>query len=735
MSHPTSESPTPGAGRAGAKPAAEAGPRVHPTVRLDFLVRATTYPFFAAAYGVLLWPRDTPIWVWAILAAHWTVWPIAARMVASRSADSKRAELRNLIVDSFVSGTYVAFSGFSLWPNVAAFVGPLAGNLSVGGPRFAARGLLAYALGTTVATLAVRPTVDVRGASLLPEVLGVGVLVLYIAVFAVLSHGQAQRNVRNVRRIREQSAQIADKSELLAERARQVEIARDAAEAANAAKSSFLANMSHELRTPLNAIIGYSEMLIEEAEDTGAAALVPDLDKIRGSGKHLLGLINDVLDLSKIEAGKMELFLETFDVAGLLANVESTVRPLVHKNESTLEVRAAGELGSVRADMTRVRQILLNLLSNAAKFTHGGHITLAASREAAGDGDAVVFVVADSGIGMTAEQLGRLFTPFTQADASTTRKYGGTGLGLTITKHFLEMMGGTIDVASEAGQGTVFTVRVPAEVPATPHTAELRVPAAAARAADAGAPGGAGTILVVDDDADAGELVARKLEREGFTPIRAASGDEGLRLAREARPDAILLDVLMPGLDGWAVLRALKADPELASIPVVMLSGTVQRSLADGLGAVAFLRKPVDRAELLAALLATPEPPPAASGERVLLVEDDPTARALVRRALERQGHAVVEAEDGAAALEGLEAAAPSLIVLDLLMPRLDGFGFLDALRARDAWKTVPVIVISANCTSDGDRDRLRSATAILQKGTNSTAELVRAVTGATPDA
>ena len=721
----------------------DASPRVHPTVRLDFLVRISTFPFYCLLYGVHVWPRGVTPWFWVLIGGHMIVWPPLARFIATRSRDSKHAELRNLLIDSFIVGSYVPFTGFSIWPNIAGLVGVHSGNMAVGGGRHAVRGLFAFAFGSIVsAVLTQQFTQEFRGASLLTELLSCGMIIVFTSVFSLQSYVQSQRNVRNLRQIRDQNAQIAEKGELLEERTRQVELARDAAEAANVAKSSFLANMSHELRTPLNAIIGYSEMLIEEADDTGAGELTPDLEKIRSSGKHLLGLINDVLDLSKIEAGRMELYLESFDVGDLLTGVASTVRPLVQKNRSTLEVEAAPGLGSIRADLTRVRQVLLNLLSNASKFTEAGRITLRASREATPEGEDVVFVISDSGIGMSEEQMARLFRPFTQADASTTRKYGGTGLGLVITKHFVEMMGGVIEVASEPGRGTSFTVRLPVEVLAIMYTVEMPIPTEALRAAalSASAATGAGTaletsavasegtILIIDDDAATRDLVSRSLEREGYIAVSAASGEQGIRMARELHPNAITLDVLMPGLDGWAVLRALKADPDLAHIPVVMLIGAVDPSLADGLGAAASLSKPFDRAALLAALRQSPESSKVANGRRVLIVEDDAVARELLRRTLERQGYSVAEAEDGEAALACLETVVPSLIILDLLMPRLDGFGFLDALRARAEWKSVPVIVVSAKCTTDGERTRLQSASAILQKGTDSAAELLRAV-------
>jgi hypothetical protein len=488
--------------------------------------------------------------------------------------------------------------------------------------------------------------------------------------------------------------------------------ARKEAERANRTKSQFLANMSHELRTPLNAILGYSEMLAEEAEEDGREGYIPDLKKIHAAGKHLLTLINDVLDLSKIESGKMELYLENFDVRSLVDDVATTVKPLVSKNGNTLSVRCE-DIGEMYADETRVRQALLNLLSNASKFTAEGEIALEVDVEHAPHGDTVLFRVRDDGIGMTPEQMAGLFEAFNQADASTSRRFGGTGLGLAITRRFCRMMEGEVEVESIEGEGSVFTIRLPREVREDGIVDEGPLVG----------PGAGPLVLVVDDDDAARDLVRRHLEREGYRVAAAPDGASGITMARELRPDAITLDVVMPGMDGWAVLETLKGDPELTTIPVVMLSILDEKPLGLALGASGYLTKPVERDRLVAVLDHFTGGRP---GTSVLVVEDDETTREVICRTLEQQGCAVTQAENGRIGLERLDEATPSLILLDLMMPEMDGFQFLEALRARPEDGQIPVVVITAKDLSEEDRARLNGGVErILQKGSGLRQELL----------
>ncbi|XYD10175.1 response regulator [Methylobacterium sp. NMS12] len=502
-----------------------------------------------------------------------------------------------------------------------------------------------------------------------------------------------------------------------------IEAARAAAEAANAAKSQFLANMSHELRTPLSAVIGYSEMVQEELEDIGEADLVTDMKKIETNARHLLGLINDVLDISKIEADRVEIFAEDFDVASVVQEVAVTVEGLVAKKGNTLALELEPDLGSAHTDVTKLRQCLINLLSNAAKFTEDGRITLAVARA---DG-ALRFSVTDTGIGMTPEQVGKLFERFTQADASTTRRFGGTGLGLAITRAFAEMLGGAIAVESRDGAGTTFTLTLPARFES--GAGEDAEPAAS----DAG---DRGTILVVDDDAATRDLLARFLEREGFAVTVAEDGRRGLDLARNLHPRAVLLDVTMPQMDGWAVLRAIRADPEIGATPIVMVTVLDEQNLAFSLGATDYLQKPIDWGSLRQIV----DRFRLASGDgAILVVEDEADVRDHVCAYLAREGFPVREAENGLRALESLEAERPSLILLDLMMPEMDGFAFLRALRARPDSRDIPVVVLTAKDITAEDRRRLAGqADRVLAKGSTGLNELareLRALVPATDDA
>jgi CheY-like chemotaxis protein len=507
--------------------------------------------------------------------------------------------------------------------------------------------------------------------------------------------------------------------------------AMEAAEAANRVKSDFLANMSHELRTPLNAIIGYSQMLQEQASDDGQDDYLADLTKIERAGTHLLKLINDILDLSKIEAGRMTVFIERMSVPALLSEVRSIIQPLAEKNGNRLLVNCPPEIGSIDCDVTRLKQSLLNLLSNASKFTNNGTVELTVFRPAAraderpgaggderhgaGADERIAFRVTDTGIGMTQEQMDRLFQAFAQADSSTTRKFGGTGLGLAITRHFARMLGGDVTVTSEPGAGSAFTLVVPIHDHSVPPPLDESLEPKRTISGDAA---GTLTVLVVDDDEAVHDVVGAMLGREGYRVLHARTGPEAMALAREQRPDAITLDVMMPQMDGWAVLSALKADPDLRAIPVVIVTMLNDRAIALSLGADAFLSKPIDWAQLSTVLKQCSRHDAMATAP-ILVVDDDPDMRDMTRRMLERMGITVHEAADGAEALAWLTVnPRPSIILLDLMMPVMDGFEVLDRLRKNDLWSGIPVLVATSKEFSADELAQLkRSTEKVISKG------------------
>ena len=485
---------------------------------------------------------------------------------------------------------------------------------------------------------------------------------------------------------------------LIDARTSEMETARDEARDASDQKTKFFANMSHELRTPLNAILGYGEMLYEDCEDLGYDDLLPDLKKITSSGTHLLSLINNILDLSKIEAGKMELFVTSFEIENMVQTIKDVSEPLAAKNDNGFVINLDGAMGSMSQDETKLRQCLTNFLSNGFKFTKNGTVTLDVKARLEGDVEFVDFAVIDTGAGMSPEGVAKVFEEYTQAERSTSANYGGTGLGLPISKKFAEMMGGDVIVTSEEGVGSVFTMSVPRECP---EYNEDEVEGNVINLDDQD-----NLVVLVDDDVAMHDLIKRTISKLNLTLLGATNSEKGMELIREVKPKLILLDVLMPGRDGWSLLKECKTDKDLKDIPVIMISQLNQSNLASSLGANDYLTKPIDRTHFINTLkriLGTDT-----QNQKVLVIDDDKDVRELLSRLLKDAGYRPIDARDGK---EGLERTKdePALIILDLEMPRMDGFEFLDNyIKDVPEEKRAPVLVFSGKDLTDVQEDLLK---------------------------
>ncbi len=576
-------------------------------------------------------------------------------------------------------------------------------------------------------------------------------LVDLIAQFAIaLSNVIANERTRQLaqtlqakgRELEQQNRTLSEQSAALQRQQRELDEKNKDLERASKLKSEFLANMSHELRTPMNSIIGYTDLVLNRAAEALDPRHKKNLDKVLANAQHLLSLINGILDLSKIEAGKMELFLEEFDLQPLLESTASMAEVLIKGKPVKLVQKIAPELPRMKTDKTKLRQIVLNLLSNACKFTENGNVTLIAEPidgRRKGDPNRLLKIeVQDSGIGIADKDLPIIFEEFRQVDGSSTRKYGGTGLGLAIVKKMVILMGGEITVRSELGQGSIFTIVLPlgeaaaADVAARAEAAEAKVQAERARdreilrtestAAVAAATTTAATdvdltkktVLVVDDEPDSVILVRENLAGHPYRVLSAFTAEEGLRMAIKNKPFAILLDIMMPDKDGWDLIRDLKANAETAGIPIVILSIVDNKPLGFSLGATDYLLKPIDRDALVQSLTRISIRPV----KEIMVVDDDEGVREILDDMLKREGYEVSLAKNGVEAIASLGKKMPDLVILDLMMPEMDGFEVVRQMRSHVDWKDVPVLICTAKELTQMERaDLMRSVSRIVEKG------------------
>jgi signal transduction histidine kinase/DNA-binding response OmpR family regulator/ligand-binding sensor domain-containing protein len=524
-----------------------------------------------------------------------------------------------------------------------------------------------------------------------------------------------RNDLQKLARVREHAISAISKARIL----RELQLKNDQAEEANRAKSIFLANMSHELRTPMNAIIGFSEILVERLNGRIEPKYVGFLRSILQSGQHLLSIINDILDLSKVEAGKMELYPETFPLRAAIESVCAVMKGLSGKKGITFEVDVDPDLREIETDHAKFKQILYNLLSNAVKFSRSN--TPVGIRARRNDANVEITVI-DRGIGIAPEHVKVIFDEFRQIDTATSRTYGGTGLGLSLVKKFVELQRGSVSVKSVLGEGSEFTFVLPLRFAGTAIPSPIVGPDGVV------VPPGE-RVLVVEDEDPAYDTISAYLESAGYVPIRARSGEEALKLARVMRPRAVTLDLVLPGIEGWQVLKSLKADSTTCDIPVIIVSMLDNRELALAIGAEDYFTKPVEWPRLLRRLAEITGRDGTPRRARLLVVDDDPDVHEMLEHELSREGYVLERATTGAEALDRAESTRPDVIILDLMMPGMSGFEIAESLRLRESTSRIPIVVLTAKDLTSEDRERLRHwGSGLVMKGSASGARLIRAL-------